>query len=104
MHANVPPASATQRILVVEDMEDARNSLQQLLSMTLHLDVDTAEDGQIGLKKLLERPYSVAITDLRMPKLSGMSLIQEVQKRKIPVTIIVTTGHGSISEAVQAMR
>ncbi|MFL5331100.1 MAG: sigma-54-dependent transcriptional regulator [Gemmataceae bacterium] len=104
MHANEPVPTSTQRVLVVEDMEDARNSLQQLLSMTLKLEVDTAEDGASGLKKLLERPYSVAITDLRMPKLSGMALIQEVQKRKIPVTIIVTTGHGSISEAVQAMR
>ena len=44
------------------------------------------------------------ITDLRMPKLDGMKLIEEIQARRLPVTVIVTTGHGSIDEAVQAMR
>ena len=44
------------------------------------------------------------ITDLRMPKLDGMKLIEEIQTRRLPVTVIVTTGHGSIDEAVQAMR
>src|SRR5207248_6738312 len=44
------------------------------------------------------------VTDLRMPKLDGMKLIEEIQGRRLPVTIIVTTGHGSIDDAVQAMR
>jgi DNA-binding NtrC family response regulator len=44
------------------------------------------------------------ITDLRMPHLDGMELIKEIQQRGLPVTIIVTTGHGSIDEAVQAIR
>src|SRR5262249_46027684 len=48
--------------------------------------------------------YSVLITDLKMPRLDGIQLIQEIQKRRLPVTVIVTTGHGSIDEAVQAMR
>jgi DNA-binding NtrC family response regulator len=93
-----------QRILVVEDLEDARTSMRQLLNMTLKLEVDTANDGTQGLKMLEERPYSVVVTDLRMPKMTGLQLIEEVQKRKIPVTVIVTTGHGSISDAVKAMR
>ncbi|MFO0822036.1 MAG: sigma-54 dependent transcriptional regulator, partial [Gemmataceae bacterium] len=47
---------------------------------------------------------SLVITDLRMPKVSGMKLIEAVQNERIPVTIIVTTGHGSIKDAVEAMR
>jgi DNA-binding NtrC family response regulator len=39
-----------------------------------------------------------------MPGLDGMDLIKEIQKRRLPVTVIVTTGHGSIDEAVQAIR
>src|SRR5262249_54968523 len=100
-HANPPVA---QRILVVEDQADARDSLQQVLQLTLGLEVDTAEDGARGLEMLLQRPYSIVITDLRMPRFSGMELIQEVHNRKIPVTVVVTTGHGSIREAVEAMR
>jgi DNA-binding NtrC family response regulator len=105
-HADAAPeaAPAVQRILVVEDMEDTRTSLQQMLELSLGLPVEVAEDGAQGLAMLNERPYSVVITDLRMPKLSGMQMIEKVLEQRLPVTIIVTTGHGGIGEAVQAMR
>jgi DNA-binding NtrC family response regulator len=101
--SDAPPLSG-QRVLIVEDLEDARSSLQQLLQLSLGLAADVAEDGEKGLEKLLERPYSLVITDLRMPRLGGMKLIEQIQHRKLPVTVIVTTGHGSINDAVQAMR
>jgi DNA-binding NtrC family response regulator len=75
-----------------------------MLQMSLKLEVDTAEDGAAGLAMLRQRPYSLVITDLRMPKLGGMKLIEGIHAEKIPVTVIVTTGHGSIKEAVDAMR
>jgi DNA-binding NtrC family response regulator len=90
--------------LIVEDLEDTRESLKELLQVSLGLEVDTAEDGAKGLALLREHAYSLVITDLRMPKLSGMKLIETVQTEKIPVTVIVTTGHGSIKDAVEAMR
>ncbi|MFO0929946.1 MAG: sigma-54 dependent transcriptional regulator [Gemmataceae bacterium] len=101
--ASVAPPS-TQRILVVDDNEDARMSLQQMLSLALDLPVDMAEDGAQALDQLAKQPYSVMVTDLRMPHMSGMKLIDEVKKREIPITVIVTTGHGSIKDAVEAMR
>ena len=99
-----PTPEPSRRILVVEDNEDTRQSFQQLLEMALGVEVDLARDGNQALALLLERPYSIMITDLRMPKLDGMKLIEEIQTRRLPVTVIVTTGHGSIDEAVQAMR
>src|SRR5215475_10379633 len=103
--SGVPPTvEPSRRILVVEDNEDTRQSFQQLLEMALGVEVDLARDGNQALALLFERPYSIMITDLRMPKLDGMKLIEEIQSRRLPVTVIVTTGHGSIDEAVQAMR
>ena len=99
-----PTPDPSRRILVVEDNEDTRQSFQQLLEMALGVEVDLARDGNQALALLVERPYSIMITDLRMPKLDGMKLIEEIQARRLPVTVIVTTGHGSIDEAVQAMR
>jgi DNA-binding NtrC family response regulator len=96
--------AASRRVLVVEDNEDTRESCQQMLELALGVEVDIARDGAQALELLLERPYSIMITDLRMPKLDGMKLIQEIQTRRLPVTVIVTTGHGSIDEAVAAMR
>jgi DNA-binding NtrC family response regulator len=98
------PNGLPQRVLVVEDLEDTRASLQELLQLSLGLEVDTAEDGAKGLALRRERPYSLVITDLRMPKVSGMKMIETIQAEKIPVTVIVTTGHGSIKDAVEAMR
>jgi DNA-binding NtrC family response regulator len=107
--ANTEPLSLTpindkRRLLVAEDLEDARTSLQQLLHLSLGLEVDTACDGAQALKMLLEKPYSVLITDLQMPKMSGLKLIEEINTRNLPVTVIVTTGHGGVPEAVRAMR
>ena len=93
-----------QRVLVVEDLPDTRESLRDMLQLSLKLEVDTAEDGAAALKLLAERPYSLVITDLRMPKIDGMKLIHEIQARRLPCTVIVTTGNGGVPEAVEAMK
>jgi len=107
LHPTTPPTAnvaAGKRVLVVEDNEDTRNSLKELLELALGVHVDVAAHGGEGLEKLIATPYSVVITDLRMPKVSGMQFIEEIKSRKLSATIIVTTGHGSINEAVKAMR
>jgi DNA-binding NtrC family response regulator len=96
--------SMQRRILIAEDNETTRQQLKQLLETDPKLQVDTTGDGIEALETLISHNYSIIITDLKMPHLSGMQLIEEVQKRRLPVTVIVTTGFGSIDEAVQAMR
>src|SRR5262249_39629902 len=93
-----------RRILIVEDNDLARQQLQQLLQLNPELQVDTTADGQQALKDLTEHNYSIVITHLRMPPRDGMELCRGIQPRGLPVTVIVTTGHGSIDEAVQALR
>lgn len=116
--AAVPPAPApapapapnngvvtlARRILIVEDNELARRQLEQVLQFDPELQIHTTSDGEEALQLLTDENFSIAITDLRMPRLDGMQLIQEVQKRRLPVTMIVTTGYGSIDQAVQAIR
>ena len=103
-NATAAPPSSSRRVLIVEDHEDTRATYKQLLEMVLGVQVDVATDGAQALELLPRRPYSVVITDLRMPRVSGMKLIETIQEKRMPVTIIVTTGHGSIEEAVQAIR
>ncbi|AWM40824.1 Transcriptional regulatory protein QseF [Gemmata obscuriglobus] len=97
-----PPVS--RRVLVVEDLPDSRTSLQDLLQVALGVEVDTAPDGVRGLELLAEREYALVITDLRMPKASGMRVLREVQDRGLGCQVVVVTGHGSVREAVEAMR
>jgi DNA-binding NtrC family response regulator len=93
-----------RRVLIVEDNELAARQLQQVLQADSQLIVDTSTDGRKALQNLEETVYSIVVTDLRMPGFDGMQLIKEVRERGLPVTVIVTTGHGSIDEAVQAIR
>ena len=98
------PSTRHQRILIVEDHQDAGETLRVMLEAALEVPVDLAANGSRALEMLKERPYSVAITDLRMPQLGGMELLSEIQTHHLNVTVVVTTGYGSINEAVEAMR
>ncbi len=92
------------RILIAEDNELVGRQLQTCLEATLGVRVDTTADGKQALAALTKNYYSVFLTDLQMPHLDGMELIREIQKQRIPVTIVVFTGHASIDGAVQAMQ
>jgi len=98
-----PVAMQKRRILIADDHEGNRRQLQELLSGD-SLQVDLAADGTAALEALVDHNYSILITDLKMPNISGMQLIEEIQQRRLPVTVIVTTGFGSVDEAVKAMR
>lgn len=102
--APLVPKAVAQRVLIAEDVRDTRESLQELLHLTLKLEVDTAADGAAALAALRARPYSLLVTDLRMPKLDGIQLIEAIRKEQLPVTVIVTTGEASVADAVEAMR
>jgi DNA-binding NtrC family response regulator len=93
-----------RRILIADDNELTRQQLKKLLETDQKLLVDMVGDGTTALEALSSQNYSILITDLKMPRLDGIRLIEEIQKRRLPVTTIVTTGHGSIDEAVHAMR
>jgi DNA-binding NtrC family response regulator len=92
-----------RRILIAEDNEANRDLLKEFLSAE-NLKVDTVADGSAALEALLENNYSIVITDMKMPRVGGMELIEEVRKRGLSVTVIVTTAFGVVDEAVQAMR
>jgi DNA-binding NtrC family response regulator len=93
-----------RRVLIADDNDVNCQQLKKLLESDQKLQVDTVADGGKALEALGAQNYSILITDLKMPKLDGIHLIEEIQKRRLPVTVIVTTGHGRIDDAVQAMR
>jgi len=93
-----------RRILIVDDNEQQRKALQKLLEDDFKVKVDTTSDGSEAMKALRVHNYSIVISDLRMPRLDGLQLMEAVQRERIPVTVILMTAHGSIDGAVQAMR
>jgi DNA-binding NtrC family response regulator len=93
-----------RRVLIADDSHPTRDHLAKLLEADGSFQVDTTGDGKSALKMLTESSYGVFLTDLRMPGMDGMKLIEQIRERQLPVTVIVMTGYGSIEEAVKATR
>jgi len=108
--ASVTPANSQplvpRNLLLAEDNEKLRHQFTALLESEPGLTVEATDDGRKALDLLTSghRPYSVLLTDMKLPGLDGLELIEQLQKRNVPVTTIVFTAYGSIQDAVQAMR
>ncbi len=96
-------SSLPRRILLVEDHDLTRRELQRLLQDNPQVQVDATAESEEALRFLSLNDYSLVLTDLRLPGLDGIDFLKEVQRRNLPVTVIVITGDGSIDEAVQAI-
>ncbi|MBL8965591.1 MAG: sigma-54-dependent Fis family transcriptional regulator [Spirochaetaceae bacterium] len=90
-------------ILVVDDEKNIREGLAESLALDGHV-VRTAADGAAGLKAVEEGDVDLVITDLKMPVLSGGELLRALAGRYPGLPVIVLTGHGTIEDAVEAMR
>ena len=91
------------KLLVVDDERHIREGLQTALSLDGY-DVEVAQDGKAGLEKIEEEDIDLVITDLKMPQISGEELMKEALSRYPYLPIIILTGHGTIENAVEAMR
>jgi DNA-binding NtrC family response regulator len=87
----------------VDDEANARSALAELLH-DLGYSVETAADGFKALPKLAESLPDVVLTDLKMPGLDGMGLLQSVLSRDPECAVIVMTAFGAVDSAVAAMR
>ena len=90
-------------ILVVDDDLALRQALDKALAKEGY-DVLVAAGGQEGLNLLRSRPVNVMLLDLKMPGLGGLELLKAAKLLLPDVEIIILTGHGTIDEAVEAMK
>ena len=90
-------------LLIVDDEKNLRDGLAEALGMEGY-EALTAADGQEAMKVLDERYIDLVITDLKMPRVSGMELLQYIKQRWQNIPVIIITAHGDISEAVSAMQ
>ncbi len=91
------------RVLVVDDEEGARSGLEKLLRLEGY-EVDTAPDGLAALERAAEQPPDVVVTDLKMPRMDGMALMERLRAQWPGMPVIVVTAFGDVGSAVAAMR
>jgi two-component system, NtrC family, response regulator AtoC len=93
----------TEKILVVDDELNMRLVLKALLNKEGY-DVATASDGVEALKVLKGGGVEVVVTDLKMPKLDGVGLLERVIRDYPSTPVIMITAHGTIATAVDALK
>ena len=90
-------------ILVVDDEPDIRAALSHALSRS-GFTVESAASGPEAVVKLKKDEYSMVITDLKMPVMTGMELLGTVKKMSPQLPVIMMTAYGTIDNAVEAMQ
>jgi DNA-binding NtrC family response regulator len=94
---------ATKRILVVDDDSYVRGATEEIL-IRKGYDVDTASAASGALQMLEEAEYDLLLSDIKMPGMSGLELLEKVKSRWPELTVILMTAYGAIEDAVRAMR
>jgi len=94
----------SSRILVIDDELSIREMLAQALEIG-GFRVETAVDGEEGLEKFSkDQSFDVILTDLMMPKVNGMQVLEQVKKLDPTVELIMLTGFGGNESAIEAMK
>ena len=91
------------RVLLVDDERDFLEVLTRRLSKR-DVNVDGVSSGEAALQYLQERPIDVAVLDVRMPGMDGITLLREIKKLNPLIEVIMLTGHASLEVALEGMR
>jgi two-component system response regulator AtoC len=91
------------KILIVDDELNMRLVLQALLKKEGY-EVAAASDGLEALKMLKAGPIDVVVTDLKMPKLDGLGLLNRMIRDYPATPVIMITAHGTVATAVDALK
>lgn len=92
-----------EKVLIVEDEENERTGLAELVSAWGYR-AETAKDGAEGLEKVTNWSPSIVLTDMKMPRMGGLELLERLATDAQTMAVIVVTAQGTIDSAVQAMR
>jgi len=91
------------RILIVDDQDNARGMLSEMLRAEDY-DVDQAPSGESACVMVAEKSYDLVITDLRMGDVGGLEVLQRTREASPLTEVIVMTAFGTVEDAVEAMR
>ncbi|MFT6746253.1 MAG: two-component system nitrogen regulation response regulator NtrX [Glaciecola sp.] len=91
------------KILVIDDEKPIRKILLEILEFEKYK-VDEAENGPDGLELAKKNEYDVILCDIKMPKMDGLEVLEELQKLDHAPAVVMISGHGTIETAVEALK
>ena len=90
------------KILVVDDEEGARELFSTILTDEGY-EVTLANDGEEALALFKNTPFNLVITDIKMPVMDGLQLLQEIRKIGSKTDVIMVTAYGEVESYLKAM-
>ena len=93
----------TRRVLVVDDDVDTCHNLSDILT-DMGYSVEIAHDGPSALGMVRQRPFDVALLDLKMPGMDGLTLYREIKKLRSGTVAIIVTAYATGETAAQALQ
>lgn len=91
------------RILIVDDEAVIRRTFKSVLEMEPY-EVDEAGDGYECLAKVKQKKYDVIFMDIKMPRIDGMEVLEQLQTLSPESSVIMISGHGNIETAVESVK
>ena len=91
------------RILIIDDEKSIRHSLKEILEYE-NYKVDEAPDGIEGIKMAEKEKYDIIFCDIKMPRMDGIEVLENLQNKCPEVPVVMISGHGNIDTAVEAIR
>ena len=91
------------KVLIVDDEKGLRIGTQRLLQSE-NYEVDTADCGMLGIKMGTENDYDLAILDLKMPDIDGISVLKEIKKARPNTVCFIATAYASYDTAIEATK
>jgi response regulator RpfG family c-di-GMP phosphodiesterase len=91
------------RVLVVDDDRAIREMLAEFLDMEGYA-VRAAEDGVAAVSELAQKDFDIIISDLKMPRMGGIALLEEIGRQAPSAVTVIMTGFGTVETAIDAMK
>ncbi|HEX4605190.1 MAG TPA: response regulator transcription factor [Candidatus Angelobacter sp.] len=93
----------TERILLVEDEEDLRMTLSDRLKAEGYA-LETAADGEDGLRKAIDGAYNLIVLDVMLPKKNGFDVCRDIRKAGITTPIVMLTARGQLVDKILGLK
>jgi two-component system response regulator (stage 0 sporulation protein F) len=87
---------------VVDDEQNSREGLTKILIKEGY-EVVAAESGETALTEAKKQDFDLIITDLRMPEISGIDVLEQIREKKPDIGVIIVTAYGEVNSYLKAM-
>ena len=91
------------RVLIVDDEKSIRNTVSEFLRLGGY-EVQVAEDADAAGALMQAQVFDVVVTDIILPRVSGVTLLQRIKERTPDIQVIMMTGEPTVDTAVEAVR